>query len=106
MVLEGQQRRGGGKSIISSEDADRDLVRLPIAEHTCERREVNAVGSEIQRLHSWNRTPQQRIDSAGINPGIDRGNAGRCAIDGDLALTERAAAAALQFISYVVGHAC
>src|ERR1044071_1331193 len=104
MVLEGEQCGRGRKSIISAEDADRDLVRLPIAEQAREGRKINAIRSKIQRLHAGNRTPQQRIDSAGIDPRINRRNAGRCAIDCDLALTESAAPGALQFISYVIGH--
>src|ERR1051326_6056408 len=105
MVLEGQKRGRGGKSIVGAEHADRDLVRLPIAEQAREGREVNAIGSEIQRLHAGDGTPQQRIDSAGIDPRINWRNASGGAIDGDLTFTESAAATALQFISYVIGHA-
>src|SRR5579864_8695110 len=101
MILEGQQRGRGGKSVVRSEHADRHLVRLPVAEQARERCEVNAIRSEIQSLHAGDRTPQQRIDSAGVYPRINRSNAGGCAINGDLALTESAAAAALQFISKI-----
>src|SRR5579864_3906322 len=106
MVLEGQQRGRGGKPIIGAKHADSDLVRLPVAEQAREGCKVNAIRSEIQRLHAGDGTPQQRIDSAGVYPRIDWSNARRCAINGDLAFAESAAAAALQFISYIIGHAC
>src|SRR5579864_116203 len=106
MVLEGQQRGRGGKSIVGAEHADSDLVRLPVAEQAREGCKVNAIRSEIQRLHAGDGTPQQRIDSASVYPRIDWSNARRCAINGDLAFAESAAAATLQFISYIIGHAC
>src|ERR1043166_1061238 len=96
MVLEGQKSGRGGKPVIGAKDANRDLVRLPVAEHTGERRKVNTIRREIERLHAGDGTPEQRIDSAGINPRINRRNARGRAIDCDLAFAERSASAALQ----------
>src|ERR1041385_7692661 len=80
-------------------------MRLSVAQYAGERRKVNSIRRKIQRLHAGDGTPEQWIDSAGIDPRIDRCNACGRAIDSDLAFTERAAAAALQFVGDVIRKA-
>src|SRR5256885_6051703 len=78
---------------------------LAVREHACKRRQVDAIGLEVERLNAGDGFPQERIDTPGVNPGIYRSDAGGPAIDGDLCFAETGAATALQGTREVTRHA-
>jgi len=100
-----QQRCGCRKRIVGVEHAERDGVGLAVAEQGRERREVHAIGNEVQRLHAGDGEPEEGIDAAGENPGEDGRDSGGLAIDGNFSFTEGGVAAAEQFARDIVGHA-
>jgi hypothetical protein len=105
VVLEQQESGGRREAVVGVEHVDSDLVRQAVAEQACKRREIDAIGKKAERLHARYRPPQERIDTAGIDPWIDRGHTSSLTVDGDLGLAEARAATALQFVGYVIRHA-
>src|SRR5690348_2639124 len=74
-ILIQQQGRGGVEALtvvlerrITGHHADRNRVRLAVAEQRGERGDVHAERQEIQRLHARDRPPQIGIDAAGVDP--------------------------------------
>src|SRR5215471_6944991 len=80
-------------------------MRLTVAEHARERREVYAIRNKVQCLNAGDWPPQQRVDAAGVDPGIDGSHAGRLAVDTHLTLSKPGITAALQLTGNVIGHA-
>ena len=56
-------------------------------------------------MHAGNGTPEERIDAARVNPGINGGEACGLAIDGDFGFAKTGAAATEEFTRDVVGDA-
>ena len=83
----------------------RDHMRLAIAQHPRERRQVHAIGTEVQRLDARNRPPQIGVNASGINPRIHRRHARRHAVDRNLRLAERGSRTALQQPGNIVRNA-
>src|SRR5215472_9398105 len=80
-------------------------MRLTVAEQARERREVYAIGNKVQCLNPGDWPPQQRVDAAGVNPGIDGSHARRLAVDAHFTLAKPGITAALQLTGNVIGHA-
>src|SRR3954452_5872503 len=100
-----QQITRDGEIAVRIEYADGEGMELAVREHACKRRQVHAIGLEVERLNAGDGFPQKRIDTPGVNPGIHRSDAGGPAIDGDLCFAEAGAATALQGTREVTGHA-
>ena len=104
-VLVDQQTADDREVILRALHGDGHGVRRAIAQRTGEGGEVHARGDEGQRLRPWRRPPQAGIDATGIDPRHHRCQAGRLPVDADQHLAEAAAAATLQDLRLIVGHA-
>src|SRR5205823_8009186 len=60
VVEKDEQRGGGGEVLTVVGDADGERVRLTVAQHARERRQVHTVRDEVERLHGRDRPPQIR----------------------------------------------
>src|ERR1700752_4425930 len=93
------------KVAIRVEHAQGHRVRLTVTKNTRERRQVHPVRHEIKRLYARYRLPQERVNSARVNPRIDGGDTGGLSVNADFRLPECCASAALKFRGHVVGNA-
>ncbi len=105
VVEEEQQRGGGGEVLAVVGDVDGEPVRLPVAQHARERRQVDAIRDEVERLHRRDRTPQIWVDAAGEDPRKDRHHARGLPVDAHLPFAERCSVAALEGTGEIGGHA-
>src|ERR1700761_1758913 len=105
MVGEDEQVGGCVEEVISVEDADGDGVLAAVAEHAGKGSEVDAVGFEVEGLDTGEGFPEEGIDAAGKDEGIDRCDTRWLAVDADLSLAEGCVAAALERAGLVVGYA-
>src|SRR5271170_3076887 len=80
-------------------------MRLSVTQQAGKRCEVDAVRHKVQRLHAWNRYPQEGVDSSGKYPGIDRGYTGWLPVYTDLRFAKSCASTTLQFGGQSIGHA-
>src|SRR6185312_13290683 len=78
-----QQGSSGCEVAVGVEDLQRDLMLIAVAEHASEGSEIDAIGSKIQRLHAGNRSPQEWVDAAGIDPRVHRSDACRLSVNRD-----------------------
>ena len=86
-------------------NAESDRVLLAVVQQADERRQVDTIRFKVKGVNAGNRPPQERVDSAGEDPGINRRYAGRLTIDADLALAERSRTAVEQLTGNIVGSA-
>src|SRR5271167_1837327 len=80
-------------------------MRLAIAQHSGEGCEVNTIGLEVEGVNTRNRTPEIRVNAAGVNPGIDGRDAGRLSINAHFPFAEAGRAAIVKLTRNIVGRA-
>ena len=105
-AIEIEQERGGrGEITVGVEYAQSYGMGLTVIQQRGEGSQIDAVGLEVQGLDARNWNPEFGVDAAGEDPGVDWGDAGGVAVDGDFGLAERSVAATFQFASKVAGNA-
>ncbi len=77
---------------------------LSIIQPSGKRSQIEAIRDKIERLNSGDRSPEIRINSSSVDPGIDRSHACRLGINADLHFSKSSTSVGNEFLGNIVRY--